>query len=186
MAYAASGLVLWAHGNDRKLFQYNSSADTMATIAAAGYFHNVTNANRMVAGDLIWAVGSDASGMLKVSAVTAAGSVTTLSAGAGADTITVASTASTLPASGTVQITSTAAQAYALPAPVPGQRLTIIKTSSSTAVQTLSSTLGGVAATIGLAGVTITWTAADQSLVLEGVTTTRWQTVSNVGSVSIA
>jgi hypothetical protein len=186
MAYAAAGLVLWAHGNDKKLFRYDSSTDTFATIAAAAYFANTANLSRMVVGDLIYVNGSDTAGWLKVTIVAATtGSITTATA-AQADAIFTASTASTLPGSGTVQITSTAAQAYALPAPIPGQRLTIIKTSSSTAVQTVSSTLGGTAATIGLAGVTITWTAADQSLVLEGVTSTRWQTISNVGSVSIA
>jgi hypothetical protein len=79
MAYAASGLVLWAHGNDRKMFQYNSSADTLATIAAASYFANAANANRMAVGDVIYAVGSDNAAWLKVTAVAATtGAVTTV------------------------------------------------------------------------------------------------------------
>jgi hypothetical protein len=185
MAYAASGLVLWAHGADRKLFQYNSSADTLATIAAAGYFHNVTNLNRMAAGDVIYAVGSDQSAWLKVSAVSAAGSVTTVGA-AKTDAVVTASTGSTLPGYGEIIISSTAAQAYALPAPVIGAELTILKTSSSTAVQTVSATLGGTAATIGLSGVTLTFSAADQSVVLRGVSATKWQIASNVGTVAVS
>jgi UDP-N-acetylmuramyl tripeptide synthase len=85
-----------------------------------------------------------------------------------------------------VLITSTAAQAYALPAPVIGAELTVLKTSSSTAVQTISATLGGTAATIGLSGVTLTFSAADQSVILRGVSATKWQIASNVGSVTVS
>lgn len=186
MAYASAGLVLWAHGNDRKLFQYNSSADTLATIAAAGYFANTANANRMAVGDLIYAVGSDNAAWLKVTVVAATtGSVTTAGA-ASTDAVLTASTGSTLPGYGEIIISSTAAQAYALPAPVIGAQLTILKTSSSTAVQTVSATLGGTAATIGLSGVTLTFSAADQSVILRGVSATKWQIASNVGSVTVS
>lgn len=185
MAYAASGLVLWAHGNDRKLFQYNSSADTLATIAVAGYFANVANLNRMAVGDLIYAVGSDQSAWFKVTVVAATTGSVTL-AGADTDAAVVASTGSTLPNFGEIIISSTAAQAYALPAPVIGAELTILKTSSSTAVQTVSSTLGGTAATIGLTGVTLTFSAADQSIILRGVSSTKWQIASNVGTVTVS
>jgi hypothetical protein len=185
MAYAASGLVLWAHGNDKKMFRYDSSTDTFATIAAAGYFANTANLSRLSVGDVVYVVGSDGAGWLKVTAVAATtGSVTTASTGA--SIVATASTASTLAATGVAVISSTAAQAYALPTPYPGARLTILKTSSSTAVQTVSSTLGGTAATIGLTGVTLTFSASDQSVILEGVTATKWQIASNVGSVTVS
>jgi len=83
-------------------------------------------------------------------------------------------------------ISSTAAQAYALPAPFAGAMLSITKTSSSTAVQTASSTLGGAADTIGLSGVTLTFSASDQSVILEGISSSKWQIVSNVGSVAVS
>jgi len=83
-------------------------------------------------------------------------------------------------------ISSTAAQAYALPAPFPGLMKTIVKTSSSTAVQTVSATAGGSTSTIGLTGVTLTFSAADQSVILMGVAANKWQIVSNVGSVTVS
>jgi hypothetical protein len=186
MAYAASGLVLWSHGNDKKFFRYDSSVDTLATIAAAGYFANTANASRLAVGDIVYAVGSDNAAFLKVTAVAATtGSVTTTGASK-TDAVLTASTGSTLPGYGEILISSTAAQAYALPAPVIGAELTILKTSSSTAVQTVSSTLGGTAATIGLTGVTLTFSAADQSVILRGVSSTKWQIASNVGSVAVS
>ena len=186
MAYAASGLVLWSHGNDKKFFRYDSATDTFATIAAAGYFANTANLSRLSVGDMVYANGSDTSGFLKVTVVAATtGSVTTATV-AGSDLLTTASTASTLPGSGAVVISSTAAQAYALPTPYPGAKLSIVKTSSSTAVQTVSSTLGGVAATVGLTGVTLTFSASDQSVILEGISATKWQITSNVGTVTVS
>ncbi len=97
-----------------------------------------------------------------------------------------ATTASTLSAYLTSEITSTAAQAYILPAPIAGLLKTIIKTSSSTAVQTASATLGGTTSTIGLAGVTLTFTLNDQSITLLGLSGTKWQVISNVGSVTVS
>jgi hypothetical protein len=38
MAYDISNLALIAHGNNSKIYRYTSSADTMATILASGYF----------------------------------------------------------------------------------------------------------------------------------------------------
>lgn len=97
-----------------------------------------------------------------------------------------ASTGSTLSQWVASMISSTAAQAYALPAPAAGLIKTIVKLSSSTAVQTVSATLGGVAATIGLTGVTLTFSAADQVVVLAGVSANKWEILVNTGSVTVS
>ncbi len=76
MAYENGSLVLWAHGNDKKLFRYDSSTDTLETINTAGYFNNTDDSIRLTAGDLIMVVASDATATLKVASVTS-GSVTT-------------------------------------------------------------------------------------------------------------
>jgi len=76
MAYANGSLVLWAHGNDKKLFRYDSSTDTLATINTAGYFNNSDDNLRMAVGDLIMVVASDATATLKVDSISS-GAVTT-------------------------------------------------------------------------------------------------------------
>lgn len=97
-----------------------------------------------------------------------------------------ASTAAALAVGLTSIISSTAAQAYATPAPVAGLLKAIVKTSSSTAVQTVSATLGGSTSTFGLTGVTLTFSAADQAVILFGVSSNKWEIVSNVGSVTVS
>lgn len=96
-----------------------------------------------------------------------------------------ASTGSTLSLTQPSVISSTAAQAYALPAPAQGLVKVVMKTSSSTAVQTISSTLGGVAATLGGVGHTLTFTAADQAVVLLGQSATAWAVLVNSGGMAI-
>ena len=77
MAYANGSLVLWAHGNDKKLFRYDSATDTLATIAAAGYFNNTDDDIRLAVDDMIKVVASDGIGTLMVASISAAGAVTT-------------------------------------------------------------------------------------------------------------
>lgn len=187
----------------------NSANDTIGTILGAAYVSDALKKGAKV-GDIV-IVGSGAvntqltaspttvdvgevsdfaanptSVMLQFSAISnGAGTLVPVIA-PDLDAAEVASTGSTLSAFGVSEINSTAAQAYALPAPIRGIRKTIVKTSSSTAVQTVSATLGGTAATIGLSGVTLTFNAADQSVILEGVSATKWQIVSNVGSVAVS
>jgi hypothetical protein len=96
----------------------------------------------------------------------------------------IATTASTMSATVPSLITSTAAQAYILPAPALGLTKMVLKTSSSTAVQTISSTLGGVAATLGI-GHTLTFTGSDQAVVLVGLSSTAWQVLINSGGMAI-
>lgn len=76
MAYANGSLVLWAHGNDKKLFRYDSATDTLATINTAGYFNNTDDNLRMAVGDLIMVVASDTTATLKVESISS-GAVTT-------------------------------------------------------------------------------------------------------------
>ncbi len=96
------------------------------------------------------------------------------------------STGVTLSASQPTLLTEAGAKVYALPAPAVGRRVTIIKQSTSTSDQTVLSTLSGTAATIGLAGKTLTFNTGAQAVELLGVSATRWEIVSNVGTVVLS
>lgn len=63
----------------RQVFVFNAGADTMATVAAAGYFNSIRNL--VEAGDLIQVIfASDKGfGLLKIAAAPATGNVTTAS-----------------------------------------------------------------------------------------------------------
>lgn len=187
----------------------NIANDTLATILGAGYVSDASKKGIKVGDIILVASGAQNSAiygspstvdvgeandfaanpatvMLQLSSISGGAGTLVPVVAADLDTTETASTGSTLSAYGLSIISSTAAQAYQLPAPIPGVRKTLVKTSSSTAVQTVSSTLGGTAATFGLSGVLLTFSAADQSIILEGVTTTKWQIVSNVGTVTVS
>lgn len=103
----------------------------------------------------------------------------------GGGTAASGSTASTLRANQPVLLAEAGAKQYNMPAPFVGARMTVIKQSTSTADQVLKSTGGGTDATIGAAGRTLTFNAGAQAIELIGVSATRWEIVSNVGSVTL-
>lgn len=62
------------NGNAPKMYTYVSSTDTLATIAASGYFNYYAQYNRGIRdslsiGDIIWAAGSDAGSWLRITAI---------------------------------------------------------------------------------------------------------------------
>ena len=61
MAFAKANMVLMAHGNNVKLYSYESTADTLATIEAADYFDGFGDQLRV--GDVLMVKGSDGSRM---------------------------------------------------------------------------------------------------------------------------
>ena len=79
-------------------------------------------------------------------------------------------------------ITSTKAQSYILASPVAGCQKTIIKTGTGTLVTTILST----SATFDGTNDQLTFNAANEAVILVGLTATRWGVVSNVGSVGIS
>ncbi len=188
MAYAASGLVLLAHGADKKFWRYDSTADALATIETAGYFINTTNINRMSVGDTILVFASNAQKWLRVTVVHATtGSITTVGAFGESGALLVSSslgntpsTLTELQASGVIAIltTSTAAATWTVAAPYLGADLKVFNLSSAPITLHLSTA----------AGTTPTWdgtnddlvsTLALQSFNAVGLSATRFGVVSN-------
>lgn len=73
MAFDKSNMVLWSDGNNKKLYHYNSSDDTLATIKGAGYFN--TYSDQLAVDDIVVIQGSDGFAIQRASAVSS-GSVT--------------------------------------------------------------------------------------------------------------
>lgn len=182
MAFSATGLVLLSHGNDKKMFRYDSTADTLATINTAGYFNNTDDNIRMVAGDLIYVKASNTTAVLVVSSVSS-GSVTTAVAESVVYHEDIAGSTATLTASATgiTNLTSTGVQTVALTIPFAGAYKSIIKTGASTAIITVTS--GSTAVTFNGTNTNLTFDAAGEAVVLTGLSATRWAILSNEGTV---
>lgn len=74
MAFDISNLTLMAHGNGRNIYYYSTTADTLATIRASGYFGQDSGtgqqaADMLTAGDVIIVSGSDGLQNLRVDTV---------------------------------------------------------------------------------------------------------------------
>lgn len=135
MAFNTANLVLWGIGNDKKLFHYYTSDDTLATVFTAGYFNNTDDFIRMVAEDVIFVSASDGDALGKVASVSS-GSVT-LQAFDNVDPVVAfaGSTSISFPNSGVVTVSPTSAamgQFKMAAAPVPGQAIKIVNISPTT------------------------------------------------------
>lgn len=80
MAFTAANLHLWPMAPGDNMYKYDAGSDTMATVAAAGYFNNTDDDQNFVVDDRIFCDCADGNMWLKVSAI-ASGSVTTQFAG---------------------------------------------------------------------------------------------------------
>ncbi|HDZ37857.1 MAG TPA: hypothetical protein ENH62_06175, partial [Marinobacter sp.] len=135
MAYTAGNLHLRAGAPGDLTYTYDATADTLATVATAGYFNNTDDDLNFVADDLIFVQAGDGNMWLRVSAISS-GSVTTQFAGGNMPIQTVATgTAVTLGAVmevgnydiGTSISTSTR---NALRVPYPGAEINVRKVDS--------------------------------------------------------
>ena len=95
------------------------------------------------------------------------------------------STAALIPNSGTQVLSSTAATTQVLSPPYVGARRQFINTTTSSALKTIlvNSTAGSTSVFIGAANTALTFRSVEQAVTLFAITATRWDIVSNVGSV---
>lgn len=182
MAYAASGLHVRPGAVGAILYTYITSADTMATVATAGYFHNTTNLSNLQAGDLLFCICTDGNTWQRVSAVSS-GSVTTQYAGGDLPTLTTGTgTDSTLGSgiaiAGFAEVGSSISTAtrFVLPTPYKGCVIHVNKVDSGT--QGWEFDAGGSGAT----GITFDGSARRIGLLqrsegfrVRGTSTTRWR-----------
>jgi len=176
MAFVNSDLVLLAHGNDKKLFYYSSTSDSLATIYAAGYFNNTDDDIRMSAGDMLSVKGSDGVATLEVTAVSS-GSVSTREIGGGNSVINTGSTTTTLAETGIVKLTGTTIGTHNLTSsPAAGGRVTILNAGVAAHVITTTGTL-----MIGSTGAdTVTLGGIGSGIELLAASTTQYLIVGSV------
>lgn len=135
MAFSASEMVLMAHGNNVKLYSYESTSDTLATIEAADYFDNFGGQLRV--GDVLMVKGSDGSRMYTFT--TAATTDVAITAYEGQSPVFdhSLSTSISVQADGVVSFTPTTVLTgdYQIGSPpYPGRRLTAFLVGSSTSI----------------------------------------------------
>lgn len=127
MAFASADLTLLSYGNGHGLYFHdaNSSSDTLATVAAAGYYNNTDDNLNLAAGDQIMVKATNGNAVLEVVSVSS-GSVTTRDISVSA--VQAGTTTQNLPATGIVTLGSTTAGTHNLAPPTAGDRLTVINT----------------------------------------------------------
>jgi hypothetical protein len=86
MAYDISNLALIAHGNNNKVYRYTTTADTLATVLASGYFGKDSttlqqSSDMLDAGDILFVSASDGLANLRVDSVS--GTTVTTEMGSG-------------------------------------------------------------------------------------------------------
>ena len=135
MAFAKANMVLMAHGNNVKLYSYESTSDTLATIEAADYFDDFGDQLRV--GDLLMVKGSDGSRMFNFT--TAASTDVAITAYEGQSPVFAhsLSTSITVQADGVVTFSPSSVLSGDFQIgspPYPGRKLTLIDLGSSTSI----------------------------------------------------
>ena len=173
MAYDAALLInLGPAGRNRKMFNYETTADTLKTIASATattYFGVIETG--LDVDDLLYIKGSDAEGNFRVSAVGTNSTTLTL-VPLGAAVGEVAVTTGNLPPYGVYHSTAASGQISILDMPWGvGQEVRIVSSvSTSWTINSASTAVGSFNST----GVSILINAPNQSVHLIGESTARW------------
>jgi len=182
MAYTAGNLHLRAGAPGDLTYTYDAGDDTMATVAASGYFNNSDDDLNLVADDLIWCQCTDGNMWLRVSAVSS-GTVTTQYAG-GNLPIETAATGTEAALSDTLGVgfmevgtSISTASRYVLPTPYPGAEFQVRKVDSGT--QLFEFDAGGSGATAitydSVGNRRITLQTEGEGFHVVGSSTSRWR-----------
>ena len=178
MAYTAGNLALVTEGAVGNLIYYYDagSSDTMATVAASGYFNNTDDDLNLVVDDLIFCQCSDGDIWLKVSAVSSGSVTTQMVSGEGPDNGVIGSASAALGV-GISEIGTGTATAFVLPTPYGGAKVAVFKSGTATAGETFVTDATTV--TLSAAGDrTISINTKGNNFTLVGVSTTRWRVVA--------
>ena len=135
MAFNSANMVLMAHGNNVKLYKYESTSDTLATIEAADYFDGFGDQLRV--GDVLMVKGSDGSRMYTFT--TAASTDVAITAYEGQTPVFAhsLSTSINVQADGVVTFSPSSVLTGDFQIgspPYPGRKLTVIDLGSSTSI----------------------------------------------------
>lgn len=173
MAYTAGNLHLLSGGAPgRYTYEYDASSDSMATVAASGYFNNTDDALNLVVGDKIAASCSDGEVVLRVESLSSGAVTTTPIGGDGPYNGDVSAANATL-AFGFSEIGSGTGSTFTLPTPVVGGKVRVQVTGTATETREVVTSATGV--TLNAQGDrTIPLDAETQWVDLLAVSTTRW------------
>jgi len=198
MAFTNANLHLRAGAPGDLTYTYDAAADTMAAVAAVGFFNNTDDDTNFFAEDLIWCQCTDGNMWLRVASVSS-GSVTTQHAGGNlplgvlatnTNTATTAVGASAelsavLKTSMIIEDGSShsSASRYVLPTPYAGAEIIVRRDDSGSALHTYDA--GGSAGTDENAGTGVTYDSVgnrrftiqreSEGFHVVGVSTTRWR-----------
>lgn len=176
MAYTAGNLAQIASGaNGSLIFYYDAGSDSMATVAASGYFNNSDDALNLTVDDVILAQCTDGDMWLRVSALSS-GSVTTQSMSFEGPWNGVLATAAALSV-GITELGTGTGTAWTLPTPYAGAKVTVVQ--SGTLVRTITTDATGV--TLDSVGNTILTFTVDEGEATQflGISATRWVLIAN-------
>lgn len=181
MAYTAGSLHLRPGAPGDLIYKYDAGSDTMATVAASGYFNNTDDNLNLTVDDLIYCDCTDGNVILKVASISS-GAVTTQYAGGDLPINTAATgTEAALSAAliaGYMEVGTSISTAsrYVLPTPYAGAVFSVFKVDSGT--QTFEFDAGGSGAT------SITYDGSNRRIILRaegdsfhvrGSSTSRWR-----------
>lgn len=181
MAIDVTKLHLRAGAPGDLTYTYDAGSDSMATVAASGYFNNSDDDINLVADDLIFCQCSDGNMWLRVSSVSS-GTVTTQFAGGDLPSNGVVGSASADLSVGYSEIGTGTGSAFTLPTPYAGARVNVFKAGSATAGESFVTDATTVTVN-GQGDRTITIDAEGDNFELTGVSSTQWRVVSGVGMV---
>lgn len=182
MAFVNANLHLRAGAPGDLTYTYDATADSMATVATAGYFNNTDDDLALVVDDLIWCQCGDGNMWQRVSAISS-GSVTTQFAGGNLPLQTPSTgTAVTLGAAMSmgyyeVGTSISTATRLALPAPYAGAEMKVVKVDSGSEVMHFDAAAsdGATAITYDGSNRRIRLAVEGESFHLVGTSTTRWR-----------
>lgn len=192
MAFTNANLHLRAGAPGDLSYVYDAGADTMLTVAAAGYFNNSDDDINLAAEDLIWCQCADGNMWLRVSSISS-GSVTTQHAGGNLPIQTFATgTADALNTLGVgyyeVGTSIATASRNVLPTPYPGAEVIVSKVDSGT--QLFHFDAGGSGATgivyDSVGNRRIQLQAEGEAFHVVGSSTSRWRLVSSYHQATAA
>lgn len=181
MAYTSGNLHLRAGAPGNLSYYYDAGSDSMATVAASGYFNNSDDDLNLVADDLIFCQCTDGDMWLKVSAVSSGAVTTQLVSGEGPWNGVAGSASGSITVPGITELGTGTASAHVLgSAPSAGAKVTVTQTGTATTGITVVTDATGVTVD-GAGSRTITLTGQGQGFDLLGVSTTRWAIVGGSG-----
>lgn len=166
-----------------KIATYKTTADSLATVEASGYFSSEFVATTLVTGDRIVVDASDGSATYRAT-VTLSTTTVAIEKVPSDQLVTSPTTAADIPSHGHVLLPSTAAVELTIAAPVIGEEVSLIQTGATTTITTVLP--ASTAVFFGNASNRLlSFNAIEEAVILKGQSATRYDIISNVGSVAV-